>query len=56
MNTKLTALFILDQVLSIAGMSVALFWSAGRIDWWPAWAAIAVWLVWFTVTDIIYAH
>ncbi len=34
-------------------MSVALFWSAGRIDWWPAWAAIAVWLIWFTVMDII---
>ena len=34
-------------------MGVALFWSAGRMDWWPAWAAIAVWLVWFMVMDII---
>jgi len=33
-------------------MGVALFWSAGRIDWWPAWAAIAVWVVFFTATDI----
>jgi protein-S-isoprenylcysteine O-methyltransferase Ste14 len=53
MNIKLIALYILDQILGIVGMSVALFWSAGRIDWWPAWAAIAVWLIWFTVMDII---
>ena len=53
MNTKLIALYILDQILSIAGMGVALFWSAGRIDWWPAWAAIAVWLAWFTAMDIL---
>jgi len=53
MNTKLIALYILDQILGIVGMGVALFWSAGRIDWWSAWAAIAVWLVWFTAMDIV---
>ena len=53
MRTKLIALYILDQILSIVGMGVALFWSAGRIDWWAAWAAIAVWLAWFTATDIL---
>ena len=53
MNTKLIALFILDQILSIVGAGVALFWSAGRIDWWSAWAALAVWLAWFAATDII---
>jgi len=53
MNTKLIALYILDQILSIFGVGVALFWSAGRIDWWPAWAAIAVWLAWFTAMDIL---
>jgi protein-S-isoprenylcysteine O-methyltransferase Ste14 len=53
MNIKLIALYILDQILGIVGMSMALFWSAGRIDWWPAWAVIAVWLIWFTVMDII---
>jgi len=52
-KTKLIALYILDQILGIVGMAVALFWSAGRIDWWPAWAAIAVWLAWFTAMDII---
>ncbi len=53
MNTKLIALYILDQALGIAGMGVALFWSAGRMDWWPAWAAIAVWLACFTAMDIL---
>jgi protein-S-isoprenylcysteine O-methyltransferase Ste14 len=47
------ALYIFDQVFGIAGMGVALFWSAGRIDWWPAWAAIAVWLSWYAVMDIL---
>jgi len=53
MNKKLIFLYILDQVLSIAGMGVALFWSAGRMDWWPAWAAIAVWMAWFAAMDIV---
>jgi len=53
MNTKLIALYILDQTLGIIGMGVALFWSAGRVDWWPAWAAIAVWLVFYTAMDIL---
>jgi protein-S-isoprenylcysteine O-methyltransferase Ste14 len=52
MNTKLVALYILDQILGVLAMSVALFWSNGRIDWWPAWAAIAVWLAFYTAMDI----
>jgi protein-S-isoprenylcysteine O-methyltransferase Ste14 len=53
MNAKIIALYILDQILGIVGMGVALFWSAGRIDWWAGWAAIAVWVVWFTEMDIV---
>jgi protein-S-isoprenylcysteine O-methyltransferase Ste14 len=53
MNTKIVALHILNDVVSVAGMGVALFWSAGRIDWWPAWVAIVVWLAWFTAIDIV---
>ncbi len=49
---KLVALFILGQVVSLASAGVALFWSAGRIDWWPAWAVIGIWLVWFSAEDI----
>jgi protein-S-isoprenylcysteine O-methyltransferase Ste14 len=53
MTTKLAAVYFLEQVLSIAGAGVAMFWSAGRLDWWPAWAVLAVWLVWFTAVDIV---
>jgi len=56
MNKNLIALHFLNGILSIAGMAVALFWSAGRIDWWPLWAAIAVWLVFFTAMDILLLH
>jgi protein-S-isoprenylcysteine O-methyltransferase Ste14 len=53
MNTKRIALYVLDQVLSILAVGVALFWSAGRMNWWAAWAAIAVWVVEFTAMDIL---
>ncbi len=53
MNKKRIALFFLDEILGIIVMGVALFWSAGRVDWWPAWAAIAVWLAFYTAEDII---
>jgi protein-S-isoprenylcysteine O-methyltransferase Ste14 len=53
MNKKLIALHFLNDFLSLAGAGVVLFWSAGRVDWWPAWAVIVVWLVWFTAMDIL---
>ena len=53
MNKKIITLYLLDQILSLIGAGVALFWSAGRIDWWPAWAVLTVWLVWFIATDIL---
>ncbi len=53
MNKKLVAFYYLDQILSLISVGVAMFWSAGRINWWPAWAVIAIWLVWFSAVDII---
>jgi protein-S-isoprenylcysteine O-methyltransferase Ste14 len=53
MNTRHIAIYFLDEFLGIFGMSVALFWSAGRIDWWPAWAAIAVMSVCMTAMGIV---
>ncbi len=41
------------EILGVVGMGVALFWSAGRIDWWPAWAALAVMSVWTAATAFI---
>ncbi len=52
-NLKLLSRYLLDHVLSLLGVGVALFWSAGRINWWQAWAAIGVWVVDFITTDII---
>jgi protein-S-isoprenylcysteine O-methyltransferase Ste14 len=56
MNKKLIALYFLDQFLGITGMGVAVFWSAGRVDWWPGWVAIGVWLAWFTAMDVVLLH
>jgi protein-S-isoprenylcysteine O-methyltransferase Ste14 len=53
MNTKLIARYAIRETLGIAGMSVALFWPAGKTNWWPAWASIAVMLVWITATAIV---
>lgn len=44
--------FILGEILSIAAAGVAMFWSAGRLDWWPAWVVLGVWAVWFAAKDI----
>lgn len=53
MKPKLVALHFLDELLSILATGLVLFWASGRIGWWPAWAVIAIWLVWFTVMDIV---
>jgi protein-S-isoprenylcysteine O-methyltransferase Ste14 len=45
--------YAIDEVVSILGMAVALFWAAGRWDWWPAWAAVAFMLVWMTAQGVI---
>ena len=56
MDTKLVVRYAIRETLGIVGMGVALFWSAGRIDWWPAWAALAVMAVWTAATAIIVLH
>ncbi len=53
MKPKVIALYILDEVLGIFAMAVALFWSAGRLDWWAAWAAIGVWVAFYLAMDIL---
>jgi protein-S-isoprenylcysteine O-methyltransferase Ste14 len=42
MDKKLLARYILDSILGLVGGGVFLFWSAGRIDWWPAWGVLGV--------------
>jgi protein-S-isoprenylcysteine O-methyltransferase Ste14 len=53
MDTNLIARYAIRETMGIVVMGVALFWSAGKIDWWPAWAAIAVMLAWITATAIV---
>jgi protein-S-isoprenylcysteine O-methyltransferase Ste14 len=53
MRKKLIVFYFIDSILSLTGMGVALFWSAGRIIWWQAWAALGVMAVWLAVTGYI---
>jgi protein-S-isoprenylcysteine O-methyltransferase Ste14 len=53
MSTKLITRYIIREIIGLVVMGIALFWSAGRIDWWPAWAAILVMMTWITATAII---
>ncbi len=45
--------YAIREMLGLVVMGVALFWSAGRIDWWPAWAVLAVMSAWITATAIV---
>ena len=42
MDQKLVARYILDSMLGLVGAGVFLFWTAGRINWWPGWGVLAV--------------
>jgi protein-S-isoprenylcysteine O-methyltransferase Ste14 len=53
MTSRLRARYILRETLSLVGMAVALFWSAGTIRWWQAWGALAVMLAWIIATAYI---
>jgi protein-S-isoprenylcysteine O-methyltransferase Ste14 len=52
-DSKLFVRYCVREATGLAGMGVALFWSAGRLDWWPAWAALGVMLGWILATAII---
>jgi protein-S-isoprenylcysteine O-methyltransferase Ste14 len=53
MNGKLIARYILRETLGLVVMGLALFWSAGRLDWLAAWAALAVMFAWTVATAIV---
>jgi len=53
MNTKLIIRYSIRETMGLISMGVALFWSAGQMDWWPAWAALAVMLAWIVATAIV---
>jgi protein-S-isoprenylcysteine O-methyltransferase Ste14 len=53
MDTKLFTRYAIRETLGIVVMGVALFWSAGTFNWWPAWAVIAVMSAWIIATAIV---
>lgn len=53
MNSRLITRYSIRETLGLAVMGVALFWSAGRVDWWQAWASLAVMLAWIIATAIV---
>jgi len=53
MNSRIFLRFAIREIMGTAIVGVALFWSAGRVDWWPGWALIAIMLVWITATAIV---
>ncbi len=46
MQTTARTRYLTREILGVVGMGVALFWSAGTLNWWPAWAALAVMAFW----------
>ncbi len=46
MDKKLWVTYAARESLGLIVMGLALFWSAGRVSWWPGWAALAVMAVW----------
>ncbi|MDD5494135.1 MAG: isoprenylcysteine carboxylmethyltransferase family protein [Dehalococcoidia bacterium] len=52
-DIKLILRYATREIMGVIIMGVALFWAAGQINWWPAWAAIAVMLAWITATFIV---
>jgi protein-S-isoprenylcysteine O-methyltransferase Ste14 len=53
MNPKLILRFAFREIMGIAFVGVALFWSAGRVDWWSGWAMVAILLGWILTTAIV---
>ncbi|GAP16562.1 methyltransferase family protein [Levilinea saccharolytica] len=53
MNTKLIVRYAVRETMGLAVMGAALFVSAGRIDWWPGWAALAVIAAWTAATAVV---
>jgi protein-S-isoprenylcysteine O-methyltransferase Ste14 len=52
-DRRLTLRYALREALGLVVMAVALFWSAGTLDWWPGWAALAVMAAWTLATAVV---
>jgi protein-S-isoprenylcysteine O-methyltransferase Ste14 len=45
--------YAIRETMGLVVMAVALFGSAGRLNWWAAWAALAVMAAWIAATGIL---
>jgi protein-S-isoprenylcysteine O-methyltransferase Ste14 len=53
MDKKLIARYAIRETMGLAVMGVALFWPAGRLDWWQAWTALGVMAAWIVATAVV---
>jgi len=53
MNFKILVRYFVREAMGLIVMGAALFWSAGRLDWWAAWGALAVMAGWIAATAIV---
>ena len=53
LEPKIVARYTVRETMGLVILGVALFWSAGRMDWWPAWAVLAVMAAWTAATAIV---
>ncbi len=53
MDQKLITRYAIRETMGLVVMGVALFWPAGRWNWWQAWAALGVMLVWIIATAVV---
>ena len=53
MQSRLIARYALRETMGLTVMGIALFWPAGTLRWWPAWALLAVMLAWTAATAFI---
>ena len=52
-DKKIVARFAMRETIGAAFIGVILFWAAGTMQWWPAWALIVISLLWSTATAIV---
>jgi protein-S-isoprenylcysteine O-methyltransferase Ste14 len=53
MKDRLLLRFAIRETIGTIIVGVALFWSAGTLAWWPAWAVVAVTFVWTIATGVV---
>ena len=45
--------YMIRETMGLVVMGVALFWPAGTLNWWPAWAALVIMALWSAGTAVV---